>query len=83
MLEVESELQLPAYTTATATRDPNHVCHLYQSSQQCQILNPLSEARNRTHILMDSSEVHFHCATIGTPRITDLTDNLIEGLLGT
>ena len=24
---VESKLQLPAYTTATATRDPSRVCH--------------------------------------------------------
>ena len=28
--------------------------------QQCQILNPLSEARNRTRILMDTSWVHYH-----------------------
>ena len=34
-LRVESELQLLAYTTATATQDPSHVCDLYWSSQQC------------------------------------------------
>ena len=45
---VESELQLPAYTTATATSDLNLVFDLYHSSQQCRILNPLSEARDRT-----------------------------------
>ena len=42
---VKSELQLQAYTTATATLDPSHICNLCCSSQQCQILNPLSEAK--------------------------------------
>ena len=27
-LGIKSELQLPAYTTATATRDPSHICNL-------------------------------------------------------
>ena len=31
-LGVESELQLTAYTTATATLDPSHVCNLHHSS---------------------------------------------------
>ena len=53
----ESELQLPAYTTATATWDPSHVYDLHQSSWQRRILNPLSEARERTHILTDTSTV--------------------------
>ena len=48
----ESELQLQAYTTDTAMWDLSHVCDLYHSSQQRQILNPLSEARDRTHNLM-------------------------------
>ena len=42
----ESELQLLAYITTTATRDPSCVCDLRHSSQQRQILNPLSEARD-------------------------------------
>ena len=66
-LEVELELQLPAYTTAIATWDPSHVCDLYHSSQQCWILNPISKARYQTHILMETSCVHLHCTTIGTP----------------
>ena len=45
-LGVQSELQLPAYITATTMPDPRHTCELHQSSQQCQILNPLSEARD-------------------------------------
>ena len=43
-LGVESELQLPDYTTATATWDPSHICDLRHRLQQCQILNPLREA---------------------------------------
>ena len=56
-LGVELELQLPAYTTATATQDPSHVCDLHHSSRQRQTLNPLSKARGRTHSLMDPSQV--------------------------
>ena len=41
---------------------------LYHSSQQCQIANPVSEARDRTLILMDTSQICFHCATMGTTR---------------
>ena len=45
-LGIESELQLPTYTTATATQDPSCVCDLHHSSQQHWILNPLSKARD-------------------------------------
>ena len=47
-LELESEQQLPPYTTATAMPDPSHACDRRCSLQQCRILNPLSEARDRT-----------------------------------
>ena len=60
-----SELQLWAYTTAT--RDPSRVHDLRHSSQQCWTLNPLSGARDHTHILMDTSRVCLHRATTGTP----------------
>ena len=52
---VESELQLPAYTTATVTWDPSHTYDLYHSSWQHQILSPMSEARDWTWNLMDTS----------------------------
>ena len=58
-LGVESELQLSAYTTATAMQDPSLVCNLYHSSQQRQIFNPLSGARDPTRILTDTSQVHY------------------------
>ena len=48
------------YTTGTAAG-------LHHSSQQCQILNPLSKARDRTCVLMDTSQVCYHSGTIGTP----------------
>ena len=53
-LEIESELQLPAYTTATATLDLSHICDLQCSLWQHQILYPLSEARDQTCILTDT-----------------------------
>ena len=53
-LGVESELQLLAYTTATATPHPSLVRDLCCSSQQCRILNWLNEARDRTRTLMDT-----------------------------
>ena len=53
-LELELELQLLAYTIATATWDLSCIWDLYHSSQQHWVLNPLSEARDRTHILMDT-----------------------------
>ena len=52
---VESELKLPAYTTATAIGDPRHVCDLHLSSLQHRILNPLSKDRDQTHVLMDAN----------------------------
>ena len=54
-LGVESALQLPAYATATALQDPNCICDLHHSSQQRWIPNPLSEARDQTCILIDTS----------------------------
>ena len=56
-LAVESELQLLAYTTATAVPDLSCVCDLHHSSWQHQILNPLGENRDWTCILMDTSRV--------------------------
>jgi len=54
-VESELELQLLAYITAIATPDLSCICNLHHSLQQCQILNPLREARDWTHVLMDTS----------------------------
>ena len=53
-LRVELELQLPAYTTATARPDPSCICKLHHSLEQRQIINLLNEARDQTHIFMDT-----------------------------
>ena len=53
-------VQSPANTIATDMKDLSHDCNLYHSSQQHQILNPLSEARHQTCILMDTSQVEYH-----------------------
>ena len=66
-LGVESELLLPAY--ARATPDLSHICYLYHSSLQRQILNPLNEARGRTCNLMIPSQVRFHWATTRIPYV--------------
>ena len=58
-LGVKSELQLPPYATAIETQDLSRFCDLHHSSWQCQILKPLSKARDRTCILMDTSWIHF------------------------
>ena len=64
-LGVQSELQLPAYATATATSDPSCICNVHHSSQQCWILNQLSEARDQTCNLFPGW-ICFHCAMMGT-----------------
>ena len=57
-LGLESELQLLANATATANQNLSHICDLYHSSWEHQILNPLSEARDQTRIPLDTSQVH-------------------------
>ena len=56
-LGVELELQLLSYTIAIAKQDPSCVCDLPHSSQQCWILNPLSEATDQTCNLMVTSQI--------------------------
>ena len=68
-LGVESELQLPAYTTATEMWDPSHVCDLHHSSRQYQILNPLSKAGAQTRVLMGTGWVYYCWAMTRTPKI--------------
>ena len=56
-LGVKSELQSPAYTTAML--DMSHTCDLHHSSWQRRIFNPLSRARDRTCVFMDTSQVRY------------------------
>ena len=64
------EIELSAYTTATATPDLSRVSDLHHSSWQHRILNPLREAMDQTHYLMVPSWICFHCATMGIPITT-------------
>ena len=53
--ELELQPQLLASTTAIATRDLSCIYHLHHSSLHHWMLNPLSKARDRTLVLVDSS----------------------------
>ena len=75
-LGVKSELQLPAYVTATAMLDLSHICDLHHSSWQHWILSPLSKARDWTCVLMDNNQIHFCWATTGTSKINFKTRKL-------
>ena len=54
---VELELQLLAYSTATATPEPSCICDLCHSLWLRQILNPLSESRGQIHMPMETRRV--------------------------
>ena len=54
-LGAELELWLPAYTIAMGIPDLSCICGLFCSLWQCQILNPLSEARDQSHILTETT----------------------------
>ena len=43
-----------SHTRSKLPLQPHH------SSPQCQILHPLSEARDQTRVLMDTNQIHFH-----------------------
>ena len=56
-----------AYAYATAMPNLSRLCDLHHSSWQCQILNPLSEARDWTCILVDASQIVNRWAMTRTP----------------
>ena len=62
-LGVESELQLPAYATATAMVGSELHLQPIPQLKATLIPNPLSEARDRICIFMDSSRICFCCTT--------------------
>ena len=79
-LGTESELKLPAYSTATATPDPSHICDLHYSSWQCQMLNPLSEARDQT--LIGFSIAELQCELLKVCLSTSYSQFEINNWLG-
>ena len=64
-----------------ATPDLSGVCKLHHSSRPCWIPDPLSEARDQTCILMDTSQICFFWAVTGTPKKPCLLSWLICGFL--
>ena len=79
-LGVKSELQPLVYTKATAMPDLSHIFDLHHSLWQCRILNPLSEARDRTRNLMVPSQIHFCCATTGTSLCSFMVSCFLDSL---
>ena len=73
-LGVESELQLPAYISATLMQDPSRICDLHHSSLQPneQGLNTLSVTSDCTCSLMDISWVCYGWARMGTPKLKNI-----------
>ena len=82
-LGVKSELQLPAYATATAMWNFSCVCDLHHNSRQCCILDPLGKARDQTHVLVDSRQICFCWATKGTPKRSCFTRTWLTWWKGT
>ena len=54
-LGVRWELQLPVSTSAMAPLDPSSTCDLCSSLGPCRSPNPLTEARDRTRILTETT----------------------------
>ena len=55
-LGVKLDLHLLAYAIAAATDDLSHIYDLHCSLKQCQILNLVRKARDRTCLLMDTGQ---------------------------
>ena len=67
--QTRGQLELQLQATATATPDPSYLWDLHHSSPECWIYDPLSKAMDWTCILMDTSWMHCHWATMGMPLI--------------
>ena len=57
------------FRAAAAGLHHSHSNNLHHSSWQHLILNPLSEARDQTCILKDTSRIRFCCITVGRLRL--------------
>ena len=64
----------PAAYGGSQARGSNRSCSRWPTPQPQRhgILNPLSEARDRTHNLMVPSQIRFRCATTRTPELVIL-----------
>ena len=78
----QSEVQLPTCTTAAAMLwHLSHVYDLHHSSQQHQILDPLSKARDQIWILTDTSQVCYHWAKTRTPQLILILNFYVPSVL--
>ena len=80
-LGVQSELQLPAYATATAMQDLSHIWDLHHSLWQGWILNPLIKVRDWTQVLVDISRVCYCWAMMGIPRAIPWMETSISSFI--
>jgi len=55
--QAKGRIGAAAASLLQAMSDLSHICNPCHSLWKCQILNPLSKARDRTHILMDTSQI--------------------------
>ena len=73
--EASGSSQARGRIRAAAASLPHSHCNtrskpcLQPTPQLMAILNPQNEARDGTQILMDTSQICFHCTTMGTPSI--------------
>ena len=58
LLGIELELELSSYATATAMQDQSYMT-LHHSSWQLWNFNQISTSMYHTHVLTDSSFVHY------------------------
>ena len=75
----QSELQLPAYTTATAMPGPSRTCHLHRTLWQHQLLNQQSVASDGTCILRETWHP-YPLSHTGTPLALSNTLPQLPGL---
>ena len=68
------------YYSHSNTRKLGCVCDLHHSSQQSLKLNPVSKARDRTRILLDSRWICYHWATMRTHKCYSTLFNESFGL---
>ena len=78
-LGVKSELQLLAYTTATATPHLSHVCDLHASSRQRWILNPWVRPGIKPMLSWILARFLTCWATTGTPKNKIKSKILLSG----
>ena len=70
-----------AYDTATAIWDPSHICNLYTMAHgNAGSPDPLSKARDWTHVVMDISFICFHFTTMGTPSVLFVKKTILSSL---